>query len=108
MFNFIAQIANYLRIFKTLYHWMKKQFSHWLGRVTRVVRAHKFKSAGAVLLIVLFVWWGASHAASVANARPRYVLTTVQKQTIVSSVSASGQISASTELQVKPKVSGDV
>ena len=38
----------------------------------------------------------------------RYVLTQVKKDTIVVSVSGSGQVSASDQIDIKPKVSGEV
>ena len=38
----------------------------------------------------------------------RYVLGTVEKGTIVASISASGQVSASNQVEIQPKVSGEV
>ena len=38
----------------------------------------------------------------------RYVLAAVEKGTLITSVSGSGQISASNQVDIKPKVSGDV
>lgn len=38
----------------------------------------------------------------------RYVVTMVKKQTIVSSISGSGQVSATSQIDIKAKVSGDI
>ena len=42
------------------------------------------------------------------TAETRYVISAVEKGTLITSVSGSGQISASNQLDVKPKTSGDV
>ena len=42
------------------------------------------------------------------TAETRYVVSAVEKGTLITSVSGSGQISASNQLDVKPKISGDV
>lgn len=42
------------------------------------------------------------------SGETRYVLGTVTRSTVISSVSASGQVAASNQVDVKPKVSGDV
>lgn len=43
-----------------------------------------------------------------ASTETRYVLAAVQKGTLVASVSGSGQVSASNQMDIKSKVSGDV
>ncbi|MFA5831019.1 MAG: efflux RND transporter periplasmic adaptor subunit [Candidatus Paceibacterota bacterium] len=42
------------------------------------------------------------------SAEIRYVMAVVAKGTLISSVSGSGQVSASNQIEIKPKVSGDV
>lgn len=42
------------------------------------------------------------------TAETRYVVSAVEKGTLITSVSGSGQISASNQLDVKPKTSGDI
>ena len=70
-------------------------------------RAHRTISIGIAMFVIIVGWWGYKHVTA-ATAPTRYVLGTVQKNTIVASVSASGQISASNQLDIKPKVSGEV
>lgn len=43
-----------------------------------------------------------------SQAQTRYILSQAQKQTIIVSVSGSGQVSASNQVDIKPKASGDV
>lgn len=77
------------------------------GTTKKFARAHKFLSAIILLIVFGGVWWfyGLTTAKS---AEVHYVLGTVEKGTIVSSVSASGQVSASNQIDIKPKVSGDI
>lgn len=49
--------------------------------------------------------WTKSHAAA---EPPRYVLESVTKGTLVTSVSGSGQVSGESQLEVKPPVNGEV
>lgn len=75
--------------------------------IKKYALAHKFIS-GAVLLVLLGGGWWAYGKATTASAETRYVLGTVSKNTIISSVSASGQVSASRQLDIKPEVSGTI
>lgn len=43
-----------------------------------------------------------------SSAGTQYVLATVEKGTLVSSVSGSGQVSALNQVDIKPKASGDI
>ncbi|MDQ7814689.1 MAG: HlyD family efflux transporter periplasmic adaptor subunit [Patescibacteria group bacterium] len=43
-----------------------------------------------------------------AEAETRYILTTATRGTLVNTISASGQVSGLNQVEVKPKVSGDV
>jgi len=43
-----------------------------------------------------------------SGSETRYVLGTVEKGTVISSVSGTGQVSASNQVDIKPKVSGDL
>jgi len=81
---------------------MKKK----IRALTHFARRRKVISgaAAAALLILgyFFYQWVFG-----ATAAVRYVTATVQKGTLVASLSATGQVSASTEIQLKSKVSGD-
>jgi HlyD family secretion protein len=62
----------------------------------------------AILLVLAVVGYFSWAKFFKKGEATRYVLTTVQKGTILVSVSGSGQISASDQMEIKPKVSGEV
>lgn len=68
---------------------------------------HKLISV-AVLVVVLGGGWWAYGLATTATAETRYVLGMVEKGTVVSSVSASGQVSSSNQLDIQARVSGEI
>lgn len=70
-------------------------------------KAHKIVSA-IVLVVLIGAGYGIVRAFSSNTGETRYVLGTVQKGTVITTVSGSGQVSASNELSIKPEVSGKV
>lgn len=69
--------------------------------------AHKVFSGFIIIVLVIGIYFW-HKAATNTSAETRYVLTTVQKGTLISSISGSGQVSVSDQLDIKPKTSGDV
>ncbi|MES2135066.1 MAG: efflux RND transporter periplasmic adaptor subunit [Patescibacteria group bacterium] len=71
--------------------------------------AMKHKFISVVLLVVALggAWW-AYGLATTASAETRYVLSVVGRGTVISSVSASGQVSSSNQLDIQAKVSGEI
>jgi RND family efflux transporter MFP subunit len=64
--------------------------------------------AGMIAIAVLGGgWWTYSHATA-TSTQTRYVVAVAQRGTIVASVTASGQVSASSQLDIKPTVSGEI
>jgi HlyD family secretion protein len=59
------------------------------------------------VIIILGAYWGYSKITN-SSTETRYVTTTVQKGTIVSSISGSGQVSSQNQVDLKAKVSGSV
>ncbi|MFA5996873.1 MAG: HlyD family efflux transporter periplasmic adaptor subunit [Candidatus Paceibacterota bacterium] len=76
------------------------------GMVAKI-KAHKIIS-GIVAVVVIWVGYTVYGNLTSTTAQPRYVLGTVTKGTIVASVSASGQVSALNQLDLKPKAAGEV
>lgn len=75
------------------------------------ISSHVLKRKGIYSLVaVILATGGYLGAQSLKNDTPeiRYVISAVEKGTLITSVSGSGQISASNQLDVKPKTSGDV
>lgn len=69
--------------------------------------SHKITSA-VIVAVVLIGGYGLYQKLHGTNTAVRYVLARVEKGTIVSYVTSSGQVSVSTQLDLKPKVSADV
>ncbi len=76
-------------------------------QATRFAKTHKLISSAVILVVLVGGWW-AYGKATTASAETRYVLGTVTKSTVVSSVSASGQVSSSRQLDIKPEVTGKI
>ncbi|MBU6141542.1 HlyD family efflux transporter periplasmic adaptor subunit [Patescibacteria group bacterium] len=78
-----------------------------LARLRSFLRAHIFLST--VLGLVLL--WGGYRLYSAATATPtqtQYITAPVQKGTLITSVSGSGQVAVANQLDVKPQVSGTI
>ena len=69
--------------------------------------AHKIISTVAIIA-VLGGWYWAYASFSSDNGATRYILGVVEKGTIIASVSASGQVSASNQLDIQAKTAGEI
>ena len=68
---------------------------------------HKIISIVVVVVVLGGGYWTYAKVTS-TNGETRYVIGTVAKQTIISTVSASGQVSASNQLDLQAKASGEI
>ncbi|MDO8555204.1 MAG: efflux RND transporter periplasmic adaptor subunit [bacterium] len=68
---------------------------------------HKIISALAIIALAGTGYWIFKTTTS-ASGETRYITATAQKGTIVASISGSGQVSASNQVDLKPRASGDV
>lgn len=82
-------------------------YAPYFSRAKAFVLAHKIATIVALAVVLGGGWWMWGRAAS-ASAATRYVVGQVERGTVVASVSASGQISASNQVDLKPKASGDI
>ena len=82
---------------------IKNIFSH----IWKKVMQHKIISAVVAVLILGGGYYAFSNL-STASTQTRYVLAAAGKSTVVSSVSATGQVSALNQVSLVAKVSGDV
>ncbi|MDD5721117.1 MAG: HlyD family efflux transporter periplasmic adaptor subunit [Candidatus Pacebacteria bacterium] len=71
------------------------------------VFAHK-KTAILLVIILSASVYGIFKIFNNSAQETRYVFASVERGTIVSSVSGTGQVSASNQIEIKPKISGDV
>jgi len=78
-----------------------------LGGFWKRVLQHKILSAFLAIVVIGGGYYAYGKLQS-GSTETRYVLATVEKGTLVASVSGSGQVSAATQFDVKSKVSGDV
>ena len=86
---------------------MIKKITLWLGAAKKYALAHKILS-GIALVVVLGGGWIVYGNATSTAGETRYVLGTVTSNTIVSSVSESGQVTANNQLNITPQVSGQI
>ena len=76
-------------------------------KVAVFARAHKMIS-GVILTVLLVGGYTGYKKATNTSGETRYVLGVVSKGTIVAAVSASGQVSALNQIDVKAKASGEL
>jgi len=68
---------------------------------------HK-KTAWFIIILILILAYLGIKSLSGGKSQPHYALSTVSKGTLITSVSGTGQVSASNQVDIKAKVSGDV
>lgn len=76
-------------------------------KILKLAVQHKIITGIIAIVLVIFGYYGYK-TFFVGAAPTRYVLAAVTRGTLISSVSASGQVSVLNQLDIKPKVSGDV
>jgi HlyD family secretion protein len=86
---------------------MKKQLSVIAIRTGSLIKDHKVISCIIAVIIIAGGYYGYKKV-NAQTASPRYVLGQVERGTLVSSISGTGQVSASNQLDIKPKVSGQI
>lgn len=74
-----------------------------IQKIRQYIVSHKKRSILVLIILVVGVYYyKKTHTTTI----PSYILASVEKGTIVSSVSGTGQISSSNEIALKPEVSG--
>lgn len=76
-------------------------------KILKFIKERKIISGVIILLALASGWWIYGKLISTAG-QTRYVTAAVEKGTLVVSITGSGQVSASNQVNIKPKVSGDV
>jgi len=80
---------------------------NFLNKIKTYIVANKVKSVIALIILLALGYWGYGKITSTAGDI-RYVLSTVTKGTIISSISGTGQVSVSNQVDLKPNVSGTI
>lgn len=86
---------------------MKPTLSERIHKLLAYARAHKVISA-VVLAVVLYLGYTEYKSLTSTAGETRYMLSSVEKGAIVTSITGSGQVSSFNQLDLKPKASGDV
>lgn len=80
--------------------------SYW-SKTLAWITAHRTASTIAAIVLLSGAWYIYSQNTS-TKGETRYILGTVSSSTIVASVSGSGQVSPSSQVDIKPKASGEI
>ena len=87
---------------------MNANFFHTYFRTTKTfIVGHKKISALAGIVLILVCYWTITAIQS-KNIETRYVTASVEKGTLITSITGSGQVSALNQIDLKSKISGDV
>ncbi|MCX6753107.1 MAG: efflux RND transporter periplasmic adaptor subunit [Candidatus Nomurabacteria bacterium] len=78
-----------------------------LGKIKSFFIAHKTISI-IIIIILLVVGYYSYKKITDTSGQIKYITTTVQKGTIIASITGSGQVSVSNQIDIKPKVSGQI
>ena len=78
-----------------------------LTKLGGFVSRHKIM-VSVLLIIIVGVGYFGYQKVKGSETDTRYVLTTVEKGTMIASVSGSGQVDSSSQIDLKPKVSGQI
>jgi len=78
-----------------------------LSKMFNLIIRHKFTTVITLLIVIIGGYFG-YQAISGSNEAVRYTVAAVKRSTLIVSISGSGQVSSSDQVDIKPKVSGDV
>lgn len=79
-----------------------------LKKIFDAIKNHKIIALILIIAIVYGGYYGYNKIWGGTAAVTKYVIGSVEKGTLTTSVSGTGQISASNQIDIKPKVSGDI
>lgn len=79
-----------------------------ISNTKKYIDEHKKLTWFIIILIIIGGYYGYSKYKSNASAVSKYVISDVKKGSVVSSVSGSGQVSASNQVIIKSETSGDI
>ena len=79
-----------------------------IQKIKKYIGEHKIISTIIIIVLISAGYYGISKYRNSGNTATKYVISEVKKGTIISSVSGSGQVSASNQITLKSKASGDI
>ncbi|MFA6273998.1 MAG: HlyD family efflux transporter periplasmic adaptor subunit [Candidatus Paceibacterota bacterium] len=78
-----------------------------INKIKSHIVTHKVFSLIILIVIVSVGYWGYRKITDTSD-EIRYIISKVEKGNIIASISGTGQVSASSQIDIKPKVSGEV
>ena len=84
-----------------------KILPNYMNKIKLYIISHKIQSALILLVILLLGYWGYKKITG-TSGNIRYITAKVVKGTVVAAVSGTGQVSGLNQIDIKPKVSGNV
>lgn len=87
--------------------WVKNYLYAMFKKISKFIKKHKLTSGFIVLVLIIGGYWIYQSKAANTN-QPGYVLGTVEKGTIVVSVTGSGQVAAENQVDLTSKVTGNI
>lgn len=81
--------------------------NHFIQRSVQKIKQNKLLAVGILLVLIVGGYFGYQKFFA-SSASTRYVLAQVEKGTLVVSVSGTGQVSSSNQVDLKTKAAGDV
>lgn len=76
-------------------------------KIKTYATAHKITSGIILVILALVGYWGYQRLTN-TSGETHYVTATVEKGTVVASITGTGQVSASSQIDLKPKSAGDI
>jgi HlyD family secretion protein len=80
---------------------------NYFNKLKSYIVAHKIISI-VVFIIIIFIGYKVYSSITSTTGDTKYTLSVVSKGTVISSVDGSGQVSASSQIDLKPNVSGTI
>lgn len=84
-----------------------EKIKSFLQKIKSFIVSHKVWT-GIIAIVLILIGWQAVKAFTNTSQEIRYVTATVQRGTVVSSITASGQVEASSQIDLKPQASGQI
>ncbi|MEI8174755.1 MAG: hypothetical protein WCG28_02270, partial [bacterium] len=80
---------------------------NFLNKIKQFIATHKTVSIITLIIVAYVGYWGYGKITSTAG-ETRYVTTKAEKGTIIEAITGTGQVSASNQIDLKPKASGEI
>ena len=87
---------------------MIQKITNFFSKIWGVIWRHKIKSSIALIVLIVAGYYGYNYFFNKTVAETRYILASVAKGTITTSVSGTGQIESADEKTVQSKASGEI